>query len=88
MFYQGYSGITALHCATYHERLDLTKYCTEHGADVNLKVGFRALTPIDMMFISVAKNAIGLDGTHFIRTKSRIKGIRKYLIMELKINLD
>ena len=81
MSYRGVNGVTALHCAAYHERLDLVQFCVEHGADVNCIAGMNKVTPLTIMYVHVDSKAYTkLDGTPFIRDKEKVNEIRKYLI--------
>ena len=63
-------GITALHVAAFHFNYDLVKYCVEHGADVNIRVCAKQVTPIEMMFLN----------KQYKNNKKRIKEIRNYLM--------
>ena len=80
MQYRGMNGVTALHNATFHERMDLVQFCVEHGSDVNLIAGMNRVTPVSIMFVPVAKNLSGIDGTPFTRHKAAVKEIRRYLM--------
>lgn len=80
MGYRGKNGVQVLHNATFHEKLDMVKYCVEHGADVNSVAGMNRVTPISIMFIPISSNLSKLDGTPFIRDKKVVKEIRSYLM--------
>lgn len=80
MKFRGMNGVTALHNATFHEKLELVVYCVEHKSDVNCVAGMNRVTPISIMFVKVSPTLSGLDGTPFVRNKQRVKEIRKYLM--------
>ena len=80
MNYRGKNGVQVLHNATFHERLDLVKYCVEHGADVNSIAGMNQVTPLSIMFVPISSSLCKLDGTPFIRNKQVVKEIRDYLM--------
>ncbi|MDO4283179.1 MAG: hypothetical protein Q4D02_06030 [Clostridia bacterium] len=80
MNYRGKNGVQVLHNATFHEKLDIVKYCVEHGADVNSVAGMNQVTPISIMFVPISSNLSKLDGTPFIRDKQKVKAIRDYLL--------
>lgn len=80
MNYRGKNGVQILHNATFHEKLDIVKYCVEHGADVNSVAGMNQVTPISIMFVPISSSLSKLDGTPFIRNKNKVKEIRDYLM--------
>ncbi len=80
MSFRGKNGVIALHIATFHERLDYTKYCVEHGSDVNCIAGMNRVSPISIMFVPVSPNSSRIDGTPFIRNKAAVREIRNYLM--------
>ncbi len=81
MAYRGAHGVTALHNAAFHERLDLVKFCVEHGADVNCHAGMNNVTPLTIMYVPIDPTKQSkLDGTPFVRNKESVKQIREYLI--------
>lgn len=80
MSYRGKNGVQILHNATFHERLDIVKYCVEHGSDVNSVAGMNKVTPISIMFVPISSNLSKLDGTPFVRNKNKVKEIRNYLM--------
>lgn len=80
MSYRGKNGVQILHNATFHERLDIVKYCIEHGSDVNSVAGMNKVTPISIMFVPISSNLSKLDGTPFVRDKNKVKEIRNYLM--------
>lgn len=77
---RGKNGVSALHNATFHEDMEMVKYCVEHGADVNLVAGMNRVTPISIMFVPVSAKLSRLDGTPFVRNKQKVKEIRRYLM--------
>lgn len=80
MAYRGKNGFIALHNASFHERLDLVKFCVEHGADVNCHAGMNNVTPITILYVPIdPKTQSRLDGTPFVRNKSTVRQIREYL---------
>lgn len=80
MSYRGKNGFIALHNASFHERLDLVKFCVEHGADVNCHAGKNNVTPITILYVPIdPKTQTKLDGTPFVRNKGTVKQIREYL---------
>ncbi len=80
MSYRGKNGVIALHNASFHERLDLVKFCVEHGADVNCHAGMNNVTPITILYLPInPKTQSKLDGTPFVRNKKAVKQIREYL---------
>ncbi len=81
MAYRGTNGVIALHNAAFHERLDLVKFCVEHGADVNCHAGMNNVTPLTIMYVPIDPTTQSkLDGTPFVRNKEAVKQIREYLI--------
>ena len=80
MHYRGKNGIIPLHVATFHERMDMTVYCVQHGSDVNCMAGMNRVTPISIMFVPISNKLSGLDGTPFVRHKAAVKEIRRYLM--------
>lgn len=81
MAYRGANGVTVLHNAAFHERLDLVKFCVEHGADVNCHAGMNNVTPLTIMYVPIDPTTQSkLDGTPFVRNKEAVKQIREYLI--------
>lgn len=81
MAYRGTNGVIALHNAAFHERIDLVKFCVEHGADVNCHAGMNNVTPLTIMYVPIDPTTQSkLDGTPFVRNKEAVKQIREYLI--------
>lgn len=80
MHYRGMNGVTALHNAAFHELMDMTVYCVEHGSDVNCIAGMNRVTPISIMFVPISNKLSRLDGTPFVRNKAAVKEIRRYLM--------
>ena len=81
MAYKGDDGITALHVATYNEKIDMVKFCVEHGSDVNAVCGTAEVTPISIMFVPLTEDLQKVDGTTF-RDKNTVKIIRNYLLQQ------
>ena len=80
MKFRGANGVIALHNATFHEMMDMVIYCVEHNSDVNCIAGMNKVTPISIMFVKISPTLQKIDGTPFVRNKSKVKEIRKYLI--------
>jgi predicted RNA-binding Zn-ribbon protein involved in translation (DUF1610 family) len=80
MQYRGVNGVTPLHNATFHERMDLVQFCVEHHSDVNLVAGMNCVTPISIMFVPISRKLSKIDGTPFVHNKQAVKQIRKYLM--------
>ena len=80
MHFRGKNGVIVLHNATFHELLDWTMYCVEHGADVNCVAGMNRVTPISIMFVPISPKLSKIDGTPFIRNRQKVKEIRRYLL--------
>ncbi len=81
MAYRGTNGVISLHNAAFHERLDLVKFCVEHGADVNCHAGMNNVTPLTILYVPIDPTTQSkLDGTPFVRNKEAVKQIREYLI--------
>lgn len=80
MKFRGANGVIALHNATFHEMMDMVIYCVEHNSDVNCIAGMNKVTPISIMFVKISPKLQKIDGTPFVRNKSKVKEIRKYLI--------
>lgn len=77
---RGVNGVSVLHNAAFHEDLELVKFCVERGADVNLVAGMNRVTPISIMFVPISATLSKLDGTPFVRSHSKVKEIRRYLM--------
>lgn len=77
---RGINGVSVLHNAAFHEDLELVKFCVERGADVNLVAGMNRVTPISIMFVPISASMCKLDGTPFVRSREKVKAIRRYLM--------
>lgn len=72
-------GLTALHLASYYERLDMVEFLIECGADVNARGGAYNVTPLTILYVPKHPDAKDIYGAPFERDKSRAKEIKNYL---------
>lgn len=77
---RGINGVSVLHNAAFHEDFEMVQFCVERGADVNLVAGMNRVTPISIMFVPISASLSKLDGTPFVRSKEKVKQIRRYLM--------